>query len=74
MATWGIGWGHPSGPPAWRCAQQDEADEGYLEVLAQTVFGADHHVFQAAGVEQGENQSAGLVEQAVIVAGDVHQV
>jgi hypothetical protein len=50
------------------------ADEGYLEVLAQTVFDADHHVFQAAGVEQGENQSAGLVEQAVIVAGDVHQV
>ncbi|MNS92498.1 hypothetical protein D3C72_1266400 [compost metagenome] len=55
-------------------AEQDQADEGHLEFLAQAVFDRHHHFFQAAGVEQVEDQPAGLVEQSVVVAGHVHQL
>jgi hypothetical protein len=54
--------------------KQDQADKGHLEVLAQAVFDRHHHVFQAGGIHQREDQAAGLVEQPVVVAGHVHQV
>ena len=70
----GFGVGHPAADRHGVVAEQDQADEGHLEVLAQAVFDADHHVFQAGGVHQREDQAAGLVEQPIIVAGHVHQV
>ena len=55
-------------------AEQDQADKGHLEVLAQAVFDTDDQVIQAVGVHQGEDQAAGLVEQPIVVAGDIHQL
>ncbi|MNL30809.1 hypothetical protein D3C87_1525670 [compost metagenome] len=69
-----LGVGDPAAHRHGVVAQQDEADEGHLEILTQAVFHADHHVFQAGGIHQRENQAAGLVEEAIVVAGHVHQV
>eukprot|EP00659_Diplonema_papillatum_P009954 gene9954-biopygen9956 len=55
-------------------AEQDQADKGHLEILAQAVFDGDHRFFQAGGVHQGQDQAASLVEQAVVVAGHIHQL
>ncbi|MNF02792.1 hypothetical protein D3C80_2019950 [compost metagenome] len=55
-------------------AEQYQADEGNLEFLAQAVFDRDHHFVEAGGIEQVEGQAAGLVEQAVVIPGHVHQL
>ncbi|MNT17206.1 hypothetical protein D3C72_1523440 [compost metagenome] len=55
-------------------AEQDEADVGHLELMAQAVFHRAHHFLQAGGIEQVEHQAAGLVEQPVVLPGHVHQL
>src|SRR5690606_7772299 len=47
-----------------RFAEQDQADEGHLELVAQAFIRRADDFFQAAGIEQVEHQAAGLVEQA----------
>src|SRR5690606_19340662 len=46
----------------------------HQKIMPQTVLGGAHHFFQAAGVEQGQNQATRLVEQAVVVTRHVHQL
>src|SRR5690606_40095103 len=46
----------------------------HLEIVAQTVLHRADQILQAAGVQQREHQALALVEQAVVVAGHVHQL
>ena len=70
----GLGGADAAADRQCRLAEQDQADVGHLKLMAQAVFHRADHLFQATGVEQVEHQAAGLVEQAIVVAGHVHQL
>ncbi|MNH30295.1 hypothetical protein D3C79_905810 [compost metagenome] len=70
----GLGITDPTADRRCMVTEQDQADERDLELLAQAVFDRHDHFFQAAGIEQVEDQPASLFEQPVVVPGHVHQL